>query len=169
MNDEVKRVIKKYPNRRLYDTAESKYVTLQDVRKLVLDGVSFCVIDKKSGDDITRNILLQIIIEQEEAGEPLFSTDVLEQLIGFYGNSVQGVAGDFISQSLNMFRDQQQRFQTQMREAMESLPMPAAFSEMAKQNFEMWRQMQDSFFKGARVTPRGKSSSAAPADEEPEE
>lgn len=169
MNDEVKRVIKKYPNRRLYDTAESKYVTLQDVRKLVLDGVSFCVIDKKSGDDITRNILLQIIIEQEEAGEPLFSTDVLEQLIGFYGNSVQGVAGDFISQSLNMFRDQQQRFQTQMREAMESLPMPAAFSEMAKQNFEMWRQMQDSFFKGARVTPRGKSSSTAPTDEEPEE
>ena len=155
MNDEVKRVIKKYPNRRLYDTAESKYVTLQDVRKLVLDGVSFCVIDKKSGEDITRNILLQIIIEQEEAGEPLFSTDVLEQLIGFYGNSVQGVAGDFISQSLNMFQEQQQRFQNQMREAMESLPMPAAFSEMAKQNFDMWRQMQDSFFKGTRAPARG--------------
>ncbi len=66
MNDEVKRVIKKYPNRRLYDTAESKYVTLQDVRKLVLDGVSFCVIDKKAGEDITRNILLQIIIEQRK-------------------------------------------------------------------------------------------------------
>ena len=62
MNDEAKRVIKKYPNRRLYDTAESKYVTLNDVRKLVLDGVGFCVIDKKSGEDITRNILLQIII-----------------------------------------------------------------------------------------------------------
>ena len=68
MNDEVKRVIKKYPNRRLYDTTESKYVTLNDVRKLVLDGVSFCVIDKKTGEDITRNILLQIIIEQEEVG-----------------------------------------------------------------------------------------------------
>ena len=109
MNDEAKRVIKKYPNRRLYDTAESKYVTLNDVRKLVLEGIGFCVIDKKSGEDITRNILLQIIIEQEEEGEPLFSTDVLEQLIGFYGNSVQGMAGDFISQSLNMFRDQQAR------------------------------------------------------------
>ena len=105
MSDEEKRVIKKYPNRRLYDTSESKYVTLNDVRKLVLDGVSFCVIDKKSGDDITRNILLQIIIEQEDEGEPLFTTDVLEQLIGFYGNSVQGVAGDFIGQSLNMFRE----------------------------------------------------------------
>ena len=97
-----KRVIKKYPNRRLYDTNESKYVTLNDVRKLVLEETPFCVIDKKSGEDITRNILLQIIIEQEEEGEPLFSTDVLEQLIGFYGNSVQGMAGDFISQSLKL-------------------------------------------------------------------
>ena len=115
MSEDNKRIIKKYPNRRLYDTAESKYVTLNDVRKLVLDGVSFCVIDKKSGDDITRNILLQIIIEQEEVGEPLFSTDVLEQIIGFYGNSVQGVAGDFLGQSLKLFREQQQRFQNQMR------------------------------------------------------
>ena len=157
MSDEEKRVIKKYPNRRLYYTAESKYVTLNDVRKLVLDGVSFCVIDKKSGDDITRNILLQIIIEQEDEGEPLFTTDVLEQLIGFYGNSVQGVAGDFIGQSLNMFREQQQRFQTQVREAMQTLPVPTAFSEMAKQNLDMWKQMQDSFFKNAMLTPRKKS------------
>ncbi len=147
MNDESKRVIKKYPNRRLYDTAESKYVTLNDVRKLVLDGVSFCVIDKKSGDDITRNILLQIIIEQEEEGEPLFSTDVLEQIIGFYGNSVQGVAGDFLGQSLKLFQEQQQRFQHQMREAMQANPMSSAFSEMTKQNIELWRQMQSSFFK----------------------
>ena len=108
MSDETKRVIKKYPNRRLYDTAQSKYVTLSDVRKLVLDGVSFCVIDKKSGDDITRNILLQIIIEQEEEGEPLFTTDSLEQIIGFYGDSVQGVAGDFLGQSLKLFQQQQQ-------------------------------------------------------------
>lgn len=157
MNDEVKRVIKKYPNRRLYDTAESKYVTLNDVRKLVLEGIGFCVIDKKSGEDITRNILLQIIIEQEDEGEPMFTTDVLEQLIGFYGNSVQGVAGDFISQSLNMFREQQARFQTQMREAMQNLPMTSAFGELAKQNIEMWKQMQDNFFKNARMVPRSKT------------
>lgn len=157
MNDEVKRVIKKYPNRRLYDTAESKYVTLNDVRKLVLEGIGFCVIDKKSGGDITRNILLQIIIEQEDEGEPMFTTDVLEQLIGFYGNSVQGVAGDFISQSLNMFREQQARFQTQMREAMQNLPMTSAFGELAKQNIEMWKQMQDNFFKNARMVPRSKT------------
>ncbi|MGR8920634.1 MAG: polyhydroxyalkanoate synthesis repressor PhaR [Gammaproteobacteria bacterium] len=150
MSDDNKRIIKKYPNRRLYDTAESKYVTLNDVRKLVLDGVSFCVIDKKSGDDITRNILLQIIIEQEEEGEPLFSTDVLEQIIGFYGNSVQGVAGDFLGQSLKLFQEQQQRFQSQMREAMQANPMSSVLSEMTKQNLEMWRQMQSSFFNAAR-------------------
>ena len=157
MNDEAKRIIKKYPNRRLYDTTESKYVTLNDVRKLVLEGISFCVIDKKSGEDISRNILLQIIIEQEDEGEPLFTTDVLEQLIGFYGNSVQGMAGDFIGQSLNMFREQQQRFQTQVREAMQNLPISSAFGELAKQNLDMWKQMQDSFFKNARLTPRKKS------------
>ena len=157
MNDDAKRVIKKYPNRRLYDTTESKYVTLNDVRKLVLEGVSFCVIDKKSGEDITRNILLQIIIEQEDEGEPLFTTEVLEQLIGFYGNSVQGMAGDFIGQSLNMFRDQQQRFQNQMRDAVQNLPMSSAFGEIAKQNLDMWKQMQDSFFKNAMLTPRKKS------------
>ncbi|MCB1748012.1 MAG: polyhydroxyalkanoate synthesis repressor PhaR [Gammaproteobacteria bacterium] len=149
MSEDNKRIIKKYPNRRLYDTAESKYVTLNDVRKLVLDGVSFCVIDKKSGDDITRNILLQIIIEQEEVGEPLFSTDVLEQIIGFYGNSVQGVAGDFLGQSLKLFREQQQRFQNQMREAMQANPVSSALGEMTRQNLELWRQMQSSFFKTA--------------------
>ena len=157
MNDEVKRVIKKYPNRRLYDTTESKYVTLNDVRKLVLDGVSFCVMDKKTGEDITRNILLQIIIEQEDEGEPMFSTDVLEQLIGFYGNSVQGVAGDFIGQSLRVFRDQQQRFQTQMREVMQANPVSLAFGELVKQNLGIWKQMQENFFTGTRVAPRTKS------------
>jgi polyhydroxyalkanoate synthesis repressor PhaR len=146
MNEQSKRVIKKYPNRRLYDTAESKYVTLHDVRKLVLDGVSFCVIDKKSGDDITRNILLQIIIEQEDEGEPLFTTDVLEQIIGFYGNSVQGVAGDFLGQSLELFQQQQKQFQAQMRDAVESNPMSSVLGEMTKQNAELWKKMQSGFF-----------------------
>ena len=157
MNDENKRVIKKYPNRRLYDTTESKYVTLSDVRKLVLDGVSFCVIDKKSDADITRNILLQIIIEQEEEGEPLFTTDVLEQIIGFYGNSVQGVAGDFLSQSLELFRDQQNRFQDQMKDAMQTNPMSSALNDLAKQNLDLWQQMQDSFFKNVNTSLGAKS------------
>ena len=157
MNDENKRVIKKYPNRRLYDTTESKYVTLSDVRRLVLDGVSFCVIDKKSDADITRNILLQIIIEQEEEGEPLFTTEVLEQIIGFYGNSVQGVAGDFLSQSLKLFSDQQNHFQDQMKDGITSNPMSSAFNDLAKQNLDLWQQMQDSFFKNVNTTLGAKS------------
>ncbi len=157
MSDDDKRIIKKYPNRRLYDTAESKYVTLNDVRKLVLENVSFCVIDKKSGEDITRNILLQIIIEQEDEGEPLFTTDVLEQIIGFYGNSVQGVAGDFLSQSLKLFRDQQEQFQAQVSDAMQANPMASALNDLTKQNLELWQQMQDNFFKSVDASRRTKS------------
>ena len=150
MNDTSdKRIIKKYPNRRLYDTAESKYVTLSDVRELVLNGVSFCVIDKKSSEDITRSILLQIIIEQEEDGDPMFSSEVLEQMIGFYGNSVQGQAGDFIRSSLELFQEQQRRFQEQVSGAMQSNPLTSSFAEVAQRNMDTWQQMQKSFFQAA--------------------
>ena len=127
------------------------------MRKLVLDGVSFCVIDKKSSEDITRNILLQIIIEQEEEGEPLFTTDVLEQIIGFYGNSVQGVAGDFLGQSLQLFQEQQQRFQAQMRDAMQANPMSSLISDMTQQNMDLWKQMQSNFFHSVSGKPPGSS------------
>lgn len=155
-----KRVIKKYPNRRLYDTAESKYVTLSDVRELVLGGVAFCVIDKKSGEDITRSILLQIIIEQEEDGDPMFSTDVLEQMIGFYGNSVQTQAGDFIQDSLALFQEQQKRFQEQVTGALQSNPVSATFAEVTQRNMDLWQQMQSSFFSAA-----GKGRSGTKNDE----
>ena len=144
-----KRIIKKYPNRRLYDTSESKYVTLNDVRQLVIDGVPFCVIDKKTDEDITRNILLQIIIENEDQGEPIFTTDVLEKIIGYYGNSVQGMASDFLSNSLNLFQSQQEALQAQMHEAFSSNPVSGALSEMTKHNVEMWQQMQTNFFRAA--------------------
>ena len=156
MDENGKRVIKKYPNRRLYDTTESTYVTLNDVRNLVLDGVAFCVIDKKSNEDITRTILLQIIIEQEEHGEPLFSTDSLEQIIGFYGNSVQDVAGDFLTQSLKLFHDQQRQFQNQFEEAMQQNPMSSALNDMTRRNLELWKQMQSTFFSTAGVSAQRK-------------
>lgn len=143
-----KRVIKKYPNRRLYDTTESKYITLDDVKKLVLEGIPFLVTDKQTGEDITRNILLQIIIEQEEAGAPLFSTDMLEQLIGFYGKSMQGAASNFIKQSLQMISEQQQMFQQGVTRAVTGNPL-AAMQEMTERNLEMWRRMQNEFFKAA--------------------
>jgi len=159
-----KRVIKKYPNRRLYDTTESKYITLDDVKKLVLEGVPFLVTDKQTGEDITRNILLQIIIEQEEAGAPVFSTDMLQQLIGFYGKSMQGAASNFIQQSLAMLAEQQQAFQQQMTRAVTGNPL-AAMQEMTERNMELWRRMQNEFFK---ATGMGKKP-VSPADETQQE
>ena len=144
-----KRVIKKYPNRRLYDTNESKYVTLNDVRKLVLEETPFCVIDKKTGEDITRNILLQIIIEQEEAGEPIFSTDALQQLIGFYGNSARALAGDFMQSSVGMLYEQQKRMQAQFTSAMQTNPISSMFADTARRNVELWQRMQENFMKSS--------------------
>jgi polyhydroxyalkanoate synthesis repressor PhaR len=147
MPDE-KRVIKKYPNRRLYDTVESKYITLDDVRRLVLDGVSFCVIDKKTGEDITRNILLQIIIEQEDAGEPIFSTDVLQQIIGFYGDSMQNLASRYIEKTLSLFREQQELVQSRFSSAVEGTPMEA-LADLTQKNIDMWNRMQRDFLNAA--------------------
>lgn len=150
----TKRVIKKYPNRRLYDTNESKYVTLSDVRKLVLDDIPFCVIDKKTTEDITRNILLQIIVEQEETSEPIFSTDVLQQMIGFYGGSANKLAGDFLKNSVNLFYQQHKRLQGQVVNALNLAPVQNPFTDIAKRNLELWQQMQDSFFKsGGLLNP----------------
>lgn len=150
----TKRVIKKYPNRRLYDTSESKYVTLSDVRKLVLEEVPFCVIDKKSNEDITRSILLQIIVEQEDSSEPIFSSDVLQQMIGFYGNSANKLAGDFMRNSVNLFYQQQKRLQSQVTSALSLAPLPSAFTDVAKRNLELWQRMQESFFKsGGLLNP----------------
>ena len=104
------RVLKKYPNRRLYDTQASAYVTLADVKQMVLAGDAFEVRDAKTGDDITRSILLQIILEEETAGVPMFSTQMLEQIIRFYGQAMQGVLQDYLAKNLQGFADMQQQF-----------------------------------------------------------
>ena len=111
------RVLKKYPNRRLYDTQTSSYITLADVKQMVLDGQDFEVRDAKSSDDLTRSILLQIILEEESAGEPMFSTQALEQIIRFYGHAMQGVMGNFLEQNLQTFTDAQTRFTQQAQGA----------------------------------------------------
>ena len=90
------RIIKKYPNRRLYDTEISSYITLEEVRQLVIDGENFQVRDAKSGDDLTRSVLLQIISEHEERGSPMFTTQLLSQVIRFYGDSLQGFMGSYL-------------------------------------------------------------------------
>src|SRR5678809_1351230 len=94
------RIIKKYPNRRLYDTETSAYITLADVKKLVLEQVSFKVQDAKSHEDLTRSILLQIILEEETAGAPMFSSDMLAQIIRFYGNAMQGMMGSYLEKNI---------------------------------------------------------------------
>ena len=117
------RIIKKYPNRRLYDTAISSYITLHDVRRLVTEGVSFQVVDVRSKEDITRSILLQIIAEQEESGEPIFTSDALTSIIRAYGKNIENVMGDFLERSLEVFTEQQQAMTKQMQSLMGGDPV----------------------------------------------
>ena len=108
------RLIKKYPNRRLYDTKTSSYITLVDVKQMVHRQEDFQVIDAKSGEDLTRAILLQIILEEESTGGlPMFSSDLLSQLIRFYGNAMQGVMGSYLERNIRAFQDMQKTMQEQ--------------------------------------------------------
>jgi len=104
------RILKKYPNRRLYDTHTSAYITLADVKKMVLEGDAFEVRDAKSGDDLTRSILLQVILEEETGGVPMFSTQMLAQIIRFYGHAMQGVMGNWLEKNLQALTELQSRF-----------------------------------------------------------
>ncbi len=144
------RVIKKYPNRRLYDTVESRYITLADIRRLVTDKVDFVVVDKKTQEDITRSILLQVIAEQEHAGDPMMSQDFLAQVIRAYGGTMQNVVGDYLEQSLKLFTAQQTQIRDRMRSMVGMDPM-SAMSNLAQENFQRWRQMQEAFLKS--MTP----------------
>ena len=151
------RIIKKYPNRRLYDTEISKYITLDDVKQLVLDGVVFCVKDVKTEEDLTRSILLQIISEQEHNGEPLLSTESLTQLIRFYGNAYQNVFSSYLEKSLEIFTAQQREFQERLSQTVATTPLEA-MQKMTKQNLEMWQQIQNNFFKASGISPGKKDS-----------
>jgi len=111
----VVRLIKKYPNRRLYDTRTSAYITLADVKQLVLDNETFQVVDAKSGEDLTRSILLQIILEEETGGVPMFSAAALSQIIRFYGHAMQGVMGAFLEKNIQTFMEIQDRVAEQSK------------------------------------------------------
>ena len=128
------RIIKKYPNRRLYDTETSSYITLADVKKLVLEQVAFKVEDAKTREDLTRSILLQIILEEETAGAPMFSSDMLAQIIRFYGNAMQGMMGNYLEKNIQTFIDMQKRLQDQSRQIYGDNPMlnADAWSEFIK-------------------------------------
>lgn len=114
MTDAV-RTIKKYPNRRLYDTANSGYITLTDVKQMVLENIDFVVVDAKSGEDLTRAILLQIILDEEGAGMPMFSSEMLAQMIRFYGTAQQTVMGQYMEQNVKAFLAIQKKLQDQAK------------------------------------------------------
>ena len=142
------RIIKKYPNRRLYDTEISSYITIEDVRQLILDGESFEVRDAKSGEDLTRSVLLQIIAEQEQDGEPMLSTQLLSQIIRFYGDSLQGFMGSYLEKSLQVFLDQQQQFRSQLNNMMGRTPW-SMLNDMTERNMDVWKSLQQGFLSAA--------------------
>lgn len=142
------RIIKKYPNRRLYDTEISSYITLEDVRHLVMQHVDFRVQEAKSKQDITRSILLQIILEREEGGEPIFSEPMLQEIIRFYGDSLQGMMTSYLEKSLKLFVEQQGKWRGSMGNVMVGDPM-AVMRDVAEQNLTMWKEMQESFLSSA--------------------
>ncbi len=111
----AQRVIKKYPNRRLYDTSTSTYITLMEVKELVMKGETVVVRDAKSGEDLTRSILLQIILEEEAGGAPMFSETVLANIIRFYGHAMQGFMGSYLEKNVQAFTDVQNKMAEQAK------------------------------------------------------
>ena len=160
MSEQV-RLIKKYPNRRLYDTKTSAYITLGDVKDLVLKYEVFKVVDAKSTEDLTRSILLQIILEEETGGVPIFSCDLLSAFIRFYGNAMQGMLGKYLENNMKTFVDFQHKLQDQSRTAygadnphlqadfwtqflnFQQPAMQSMMSAYMDQSKKMFQQMQD--------------------------
>jgi len=135
------RVIKKYPNRRLYDTRVSSYITLEEVRQLVLSGEPFEVRDAKTNEDLTRAVLLQIIAEHEQHGQPIFSTTLLSQIIRFYGDAMQGFVGGYLENSLKVFLEQQHKFRDQLNNLLGQTPW-SMLNEITERNIDLWKSLQ---------------------------
>ncbi len=138
--EESIRIIKKYPNRRLYDTESSCYITLAEVRELVVNEAPFKVVEQKTNEDITRSILLQIILEQESETNPLFSNDNLQRFIRYYGSAPQQGFSEFIGQSLQFFHDQQLEFGKAVEGFTGQNPM-SVWADMTRKNLDTWSQM----------------------------
>jgi polyhydroxyalkanoate synthesis repressor PhaR len=128
------RLIKKYPNRRLYDTKTSSYITLADVKQMVLKNEDFHVVDAKSGEDLTRPILLQIILEEESGGVPMFSSDLLSQMIRSYGSAMQGFMGSYLEKNLEAFQNMQKALQDQSQKI---------YGDNSRASQELWAQFMN--------------------------
>ncbi len=128
---EQQRLIKKYPTRRLYDTRTSSYITLADVKELVLNHELFQVLDAKTSEDLTRSILLQIILEEEAGGAPMFTSDLLAHMIRFYGNAMQGMMGKYLESNIKAFTEMQAKLQDQAH---------AIYGENSPVGQDLWAQ-----------------------------
>lgn len=146
------RIIKKYPNRRLYDTEISRYITLDEVRQLVVDRVEFSVQDSRDGGDITRSILLQVISEQEEGGNPIFSTEVLTRFIRLYGDSMQSSISRYLELSLRSFTEQQQQFVDNLKSMLNSNTPLQTLRDISRQQIPIWRVIRKEFLKNLSRT-----------------
>jgi len=128
------RLIKKYPNRRLYDTKTSSYITLADVKQMVLKQEEFQVLDAKSGEDLTRQILLQIILEEESSSVPMFSSDLLSQMIRSYGGAMQGFMGSYLEKNVGAFQQMQKALQEQSNRI---------YGDNSRTSNELWTQFMN--------------------------
>lgn len=169
------RLIKKYANRRLYDASQSRHITIDDIRNMVLSGARVKVVEDKTNEDITRLVLLQVIADQEQFGRPILSTALLESMIRFYGNSLQGFFSSYLEKSVETFMRQQDVMQSQLNRqannaAGGSAPNPIA--ELTRQNLELWAKMQETLLAsfapprdaGRDVPPRESTREPAKTD-----
>jgi polyhydroxyalkanoate synthesis repressor PhaR len=174
------RIIKKYPNRRLYDTETSTYITLAEVKELVLQYKEFQVQDAKSGEDLTRSILLQIILEEESGGVPMFSQDMLANIIRYYGHSMQGLMGSYLERSIGAFHEAQKRFQEQAQTIYGELPkmpflpgqpvpnaMGGYLEKGAKAVIDLQEELRSQALKMFSGFPYGSTAEGEPAAEKP--
>src|SRR5258706_1704331 len=133
-------VVKKYANRRLYNTATSSYVTLEDLAKMIKEGGDFVVYDAKTGEDLTRSVLTQIIVEQEQKGQNLLPINFLRQLIGFYGDSMQFLVPGYLEQAMAAFGRNQEEMRSSLRSTLGMFPFGGQLEEMGKQNMALFER-----------------------------
>ncbi|OGT46111.1 MAG: polyhydroxyalkanoate synthesis repressor PhaR [Gammaproteobacteria bacterium RIFCSPHIGHO2_12_FULL_41_20] len=135
------RIIKKYPNRRLYDTDTSRYITLDDIKQLILKHLDFKVVDVRTEEDMTNYVLLQIISEEECAGKPIFTTEILLNIIRFYGNPLQQTMSQFLEKNLALFTDHQADFHTYLQDMLGKHDAFSPMSEWMQKNMAMWQSV----------------------------
>jgi polyhydroxyalkanoate synthesis repressor PhaR len=158
------RLIRKYSNRRLYDTTASRHVTLEDLRQVIVSGDRIKVVDDKSGEDLTRSVLLQIIAEQEQFGVPVLGSELLEMIIRFYGSPMQALLSRYLGDAFGSILRQQEAMQSEMAKALQ-VPF-APLTELTRQNMEMWEQMRSatrSAFTGGGASSRADSGASEEA------